>query len=137
MKQYAMIVAVLMTAGAAWAGEVKWEKNYDDGLALAKKEKKLVMVDVYTDWCGWCKKLDKDVYATKEVSDLLAKDFIAIKLNPEKSKKNANVAEKFGVRGYPNIIFLDADGKMLSQIGGYVPAKEFLQQMEAVVKKNK
>jgi thioredoxin-related protein len=135
MKLFAMIVASVLAAGTLWAGEVKWEKNYADGLAQAKKEKKLVMVDVYTDWCHWCKKLDKDTYANKEVAEKLAKEFISIKLNPEKSTKNRKVAEEFGVRGYPNIIFLDSDGKKLAQLSGYRPADAFLKQLEALTQK--
>ena len=135
MKRYAMIAAFILAAASTRAGEISWEKNYDDGLASAKKAKKLVMVDVYTDWCGWCKKLDKDVYTDKPVIEKVAKDFVAVKLNPESSKKNGAIAEKFGVRGYPCILFLDSDGKELSRIGGYVPAAEFARQLDAVSKK--
>ena len=117
------------------AGEVKWEKNYDDGLAQAKKDKKFVLVDIYTDWCGWCKKLDKDVYSQKEVGERLAKDFVAIKLNPEKSAKNKKIVQTFEVSGFPTILFLNSDGKQVGKIGGYVPADEFIRQLDAVVKK--
>ena len=135
MKAFGMIVAAVMTAGVVMAGEVKWEKNYDDGLAQAKKESKLVMVDVYTDWCGWCKKLDKDVYTQKEVGDKLAKDFVAIKLNPEKSAKNKKIVSGFGVQGFPTILFLNADGKEIGRIGGYVPADKFVKQLDEISKK--
>ena len=76
-----------------------WEQDYKAGLERAKKDKKLVMVDMYTDWCGWCKKLDKDTFSDKDVADKLAKDFVAVKLNPEKSPKGAKLAKQFGTTG--------------------------------------
>lgn len=136
MKLMTMIAAVCLLAPMTWAADVKWEHNYDDALKQAKTEKKIVVVDVYTDWCGWCKKLDKDVYSDKDVQAKLSKDFIAVKLNPEKSAANAKVAKSFGVRGFPYIAFLDADGKKLSEISGYVPAAQFLKALEEAAPKS-
>lgn len=135
MKKCFVLVAMMMMASAVLAGEVKWMTNFDEALVRAKKEKKLVMVDVYTDWCGWCKKLDKDVYSKKEVIEKLEKDFIAVKLNPEKSQKNRKIAGGFDVNGYPTIIFVGTDGKQVDRIGGYVPAEEFLKKLNEIVSK--
>jgi thioredoxin-related protein len=121
--------------GASAFGAVDWQQDYDLGLAKAKKDKKLVMVDLYTDWCGWCKKLDKDTYANKDVADKLTKDFVAVKLNPEKNPTGLKLARQFGTRGYPHIVFLSADGNKVSEIGGYLPPKDFLKQLEMVTDK--
>ena len=121
-----------LVCGTTAFGAVDWEQDYDLGLAKAKKDKKLVMVDLYTDWCGWCKKLDKDTYSNKDVADKLTKDFIAVKVNPEKSPKGAKLAKQFGTRGFPHIVFLSADGNKVSEIGGYLPPKEFLKRLETV-----
>lgn len=134
MRRIGLVVAFVALATTARAG-VDWQSNYDDAMAKAKKEKKLVMVDVYTDWCGWCKKLDKDVYSKPEIQAKLQKNFIAVKINPEKNQKNREVAERFGVRGYPNIVFVDATGKKLYQQPGYSPADEFGKTLDEVVKK--
>ena len=137
MKMHMTFLALVLTAMVATAADVKWEKQYVKVLEQSKKDKKLVMVDVFTEWCGWCKKLDKDVYSNKEVAEALAKNFVAIKLNPEESTKNKKVAAKFQVNGFPTIIFLDSNGKELSKIGGYVPADEFLKRLNEVVNKAK
>ena len=132
MKQIITIITVCLLAGSALANDIDWQKNYDSALEQAKKEKKLVMVDIYTDWCGWCKKLDRDTYSDKDVQAKLAKNFIAVKINPEKSQKNAQLAEQFGKAGYPHIVFLDSNGKKFSEIIGYKPAADFLQKLEQV-----
>ncbi len=136
MKHITLIAICCLLALQAWAGNVEWKHNYDDAVKEAKSDKKIVMVDIYTDWCGWCKKLDKDVYSNKEVQAKLAKDFVSAKINPEKGAANAKVAQNFGVRGFPYILFVDGDGKKVHSISGYVPAADFLKVLEAVSKKS-
>ena len=136
MKQLITIITICLLASGAWAKEIEWQKNYDSALAQAKKDKKLVMVDIYTDWCGWCKKLDRDTYADKGVQAKLAKDFIAVKVNPEKDEASAKLQQQFGGRGYPFIVFVDGEGKKVSHIGGYLNAAQFLDQLEQVSKSN-
>ena len=137
MKVYATILGITLVASAAVAAPVKWLSDYDKAVAEAKSEKKLVMVDVYTDWCGWCKKLDKDVYNNTKVSEKLSKDFVACKINPEKNNANRQLANKFGTRGYPHIVFVNGDGKKVYEISGYVPADKFAGQLDAALNKAK
>lgn len=132
MKQIITIITVCLLAVGAWAKDIDWQKNYDSALEQAKKDKKLVLVDIYTDWCGWCRKLDHDTYSDKDVQAKLAKDFIAVKINPEKSSAGQKLQQQLGARGYPFLAFVNADGKMISQIGGYVNAATFLKQLEQV-----
>ena len=113
--------------------EIKWH-GYEEGVALARQENKKIMVDVYTDWCVWCKKLDKEVYTNSTVGQTMAADFIAVKLNAESQKavtvngapmSEANLAESMGVTGYPTIVFLDPASKPITKISGYMEPKEF------------
>jgi thioredoxin-related protein len=128
------ILGLLAFSTGAFA-EVEWGHDYDAALETAKKDKKLVMVDLYTDWCGWCKKLDKDTYSDKDVAAKLTKDFIAVKVNPEKSQRNAKLSKDFGTTGFPHIVFVDATGKKVSEIDGYLPAAQFLQRLNTISEK--
>ena len=92
------------------------------------------MIDVYTDWCTWCKELDKNTYSHKEVIDM-AKKMVAVKLNPETSKEGAEVAQKYGVQGFPTILFINADGLILENIGGYVEGEKFVPYMKNAIEK--
>lgn len=106
--------------------EIKWAKSFDEAVRIAKQKKMPLMIDVYTDWCGWCKRLDKDVYTNKDVL-VLSEKFVCFKLNPETDKEHGAL---FKVEGFPTIIFTDPDRKELLRIDGYLPPKEFAEQMK-------
>lgn len=134
MKLIISIITICLLAGGTWAKDIDWQANYDSALEKAKKDKKPVMIDIYTDWCGWCKKLDRDTYSDKDVQAKLAKDFIAVKINPDENEKNALLEQRLGRAGYPHIVFLDSDGKKITEIRGYVPAAVFLKYLEQIAK---
>jgi thiol:disulfide interchange protein len=135
MKRYFWaVLAGFMVAASARAESVNWQADFDKAVASAKKDGKLVVVDLYTDWCGWCKKLDRDVYSDPKVIQKLAKDFVAVKINPEKTARARQLAQQFGTRGYPHIVFVNGDGKKIDELGGYVPAVKFLEKLDKVTK---
>jgi thioredoxin-related protein len=133
MKRCITVAAVLFLAlGMRVFAAVDWGHDYDAALEKAKKDNKLVIVDLYTDWCGWCKRLDKDTYSNKDVEARLTRDFVAVKLNPEQSPKGAQLARQFGTTGFPHIVFVNADGKRVYEIGGYLPPDQFLKELDKV-----
>ena len=101
--------------------------GFDEALTRARTENKLVMVDVYTDWCGWCRKLDHDVFTDSRVTAAL-KGVLPIRVNAEKGGRN--VASKYRVRGLPTVLFLNADGDVVTRFEGYVSAEGFLKILE-------
>lgn len=64
---------------------LKWE-DWNTGYKRGIAENKIILVDAYTDWCGWCKKMDKDTYSDPEIIKKINKNFVAIKFNPELDK---------------------------------------------------
>ncbi len=103
--------------------------NFDAALGRARAENRLVMIDVFTDWCGWCKKLDAETYSDARVADAL-KEFIAIKVNAEKGGEA--VAERYGVDGFPTILFVSGSGQIVKKVEGYVDADEMLRIVQAL-----
>jgi thioredoxin-related protein len=126
------LTMMLVTLSTAFATE--W-RSWDDGMKKARAAKRPVVVDVYTDWCGWCKRMDADVYARKDVSDYLGSHFVTVKLNAEsfdtvhwsdRLMTSKALAGSFKVTGYPTTIFLNAKGEHLANVPGYVAADRFL-----------
>jgi thioredoxin-related protein len=113
--------------------EVNWVQ-YDKGLELGERENRHILVDFYTSWCGWCKKMDKDTYADAGVRKLLSQYYVPVKLNAEsqkalqvngKSTTERGVAKDFRVTGYPTTCFLKPNGDKIACLPGYAGPEHF------------
>jgi thioredoxin-related protein len=120
------------TAGDA-KQDLEWKK-FELALAEAGKTNKKVLVDVYTDWCGWCKKMDASTYADKGIASYLNRNYVVVKLNAESASKlmyrgreytEREFASEFGVRGYPSTIFLTAKGEPITIYPGFADPVKF------------
>ena len=110
-------------------------RNWNEGLKEASESQRPILVDVYTDWCGWCKRMDRDVYSRSDVRDYLEKRFVTVRLNAEsgapaqyegKSLSSRALAARFRISGYPTTVFLRSGGEHLVNVPGYVDADRFL-----------
>lgn len=125
---------VLKTAQKEKKTEVEW-REFGSGLYEAGEEEKLVLVDVYTSWCGWCKRMDKTTYRDEEVLSYLEENFISVKMDAE-SKELASyrgeayeyrqIAAGFRITGYPTTLFLEPDGQHITTVPGFMKPNEFL-----------
>lgn len=124
------------------------QNSFEDALTKAKSENKRVIIDVYTDWCGWCKKMDGEAYSNSEVKKLLNDNFVFVKLNAEGTAKikyngkeytETDLATFFEVTGYPTTVFLEPDGKLIEfnydkqnmkSVPGYFKTDEFKKILE-------
>ena len=127
--QAAEPAAAKQTAEAAVIAKVKqgdWLENYAEALAAAKQLKRPVLIDFTgSDWCGWCIKLDREVFSQKAFIKYAKRDLVLLKLDfPQRKKlsealqkQNMELAKKFGIRGFPTIVIVDAEGKEIARTG--------------------
>ncbi|HUW55751.1 MAG TPA: thioredoxin family protein [Planctomycetota bacterium] len=142
MKALRMLLGVVLAAGlmaadvathAAAARKptaIVWT-TFKAGMARAKKEDKPTMIHFTTDWCGWCRKLEKEVYTVPEVIELSQK-FVCIRVDGDREK---DVVQYYKVRGYPTILFTNSKREEVHRIPGYMPAEGFLSQMKTALGK--
>ena len=107
--------------------EIKWH-TLEEALVISKKEKKPIFIDVYTDWCGWCKRMDKATFSEASVIDYVNANYIAVKLNAESNETVTFKGQElnyrqisgqvFGVRGYPTIVLMDTNQESKA-VAGY------------------
>ena len=104
-------------------------------MAKAKKEKKHPLVHFYTNWCGWCKRMDKTTFGDKAVMEVLNESYVPIKVNGQSGEKlkvdgkaitERQLTGQYGVRAYPITWFLKPSGERIAPRRGYVGAEEFL-----------
>jgi uncharacterized protein YyaL (SSP411 family) len=111
------VVAWLLLAFTPAPAELKW-LSWNEGYELAKKKNKIMVVDVYTDWCGWCKVMDRETFANAEIIDAINKEFVPVKFNPELPGANytydgkkytgeqlAAIISNNQLSGYPTTVF--------------------------------
>jgi len=113
------------------ASDIKFfSGTHKDALTKANKEKKLIFIDAYTEWCHWCKVMDKEVFSTDEVSEYLNKNFVPMRWDMEKDF-GITLAMKYKVRSYPSFIVLRGDGQLVSLVSGYMPKDDFVSWLES------
>jgi thioredoxin-related protein len=138
MNRIAIITGLLflfLTLGIAGEKDgLKWF-SFDEAKTEAAKSNKKILVDVYTDWCKWCKKMDADTYADPKVMKYLKDKFIVAKLNAESDEKvtyetkkysSAEFAQMIGVQGYPTLLFLEPSGKVITSLSSYLDASQMI-----------
>jgi thiol:disulfide interchange protein len=115
-------------------GEIGWiDQNYDVALAKAETDDKLIMIDVYTDWCAPCKKMDKETFPAEEVVNRAA-NFVNLKLDAEKGQ-GPEVQRKFGVTAYPTILFVNGKGELVHTVVGLQSAQQLAAEMDKALEK--
>lgn len=156
MKKY-FVWAFLLVFSGVWAqehkvtqpdmpsheGPVKW-MSFEQAIEKSKTEKRKIFIDVYTDWCGWCKVMDKNTFSEAHIAKILNEEFYPVKLDAEQTgdiqfQGNTFKFVPYGNKGthqlamallnnqmsYPTVVFLDEDFRMIQPLAGYQKAEEF------------
>ncbi|MGA1237842.1 MAG: thioredoxin family protein [Limisphaerales bacterium] len=125
-------LALAVTIATTMAADLEWKTDMTKALAEAKAQKKAVLINFTgSDWCGFCIKLDKEVFATETFQEYAKENLVLVKadfprrleLSAEQKKANealkAQYAKQF--QGYPTIVLVHADGKKAGELVGYGP----------------
>ncbi|MEM6771424.1 MAG: thioredoxin domain-containing protein [Bacteroidota bacterium] len=129
MKHTLILLACLFTlnlsAQDAVVGMEFVEKPFDELLAQAKAEDKVIFIDAYTTWCGPCKMMAAKVFPQEKVGEVYNERFINAKFDMEKGE-GPGLAQRYSVMAYPTYLFVDGNGDIVHKGIGYIPAEEFL-----------
>lgn len=126
MQRIILIALLLIMISGLSAGNINWQHNIEDALQQAKQENKHVFVFFTgSDWCSWCFKLIEEVFDTPEFQNYVAENMVMVELDfprgnllSESQKSyNQEKQQKYGIQGYPSVLILDTDGKVVVQTG--------------------
>lgn len=109
---------------------VAWTKWSGDIFARAKKEKKLVLLDLGAVWCHWCHVMDEKTYSDPQVAAYMNKHFLAAKVDQD---AYPDLASRYHDWGWPATILFDSDGNELAKWSGYIPKPLFMGRLRAFV----
>ncbi|MDV7139661.1 DUF255 domain-containing protein [Maribacter sp. TH_r10] len=146
LNKFALFLCVGLFSLLGNAQDVEW-MSWDQAVERAQTDEnpKKIFIDVYTDWCGWCKKMDKDTFQHPDVATYMADNFYMVKMDGEgkepiefkgqtynfvpsgrKGYHEFAAALMQGRMSYPTTIFLDEEMNMLSPVPGYQKPEPFL-----------
>lgn len=138
------IVALAASGAAAASG---WDEDYDKALERAAKEGKYVLVDFSgSDWCGWCIKLDQEVFSKQAFKDYAKENLVLVLLDfPRQKSQSKSVQErnqalmrKYGVRGFPTVLVLNPKGEVAGRTG-YKPGgpEAYVKHLKEIIEADK
>lgn len=118
----------------AHPAEVAFEPGtpaYADALAKAKTVGKALFLDFSTEWCGYCKKLDQVTFSVPAVAKVM-ESFVAVRIDAEKGE-GIELRKRFGVRGFPTLVFVGADDAEIDRIVGFLPPEPFEKEVRRIL----
>lgn len=128
------------------AQKINW-MTFQEAVKLNETAPKKIFIDVYTDWCGWCKRMDQTTFQNKEVVDYMNENYYAVKLDAEmndtivfsgytfinegghngrKGSHQLAIALLQGKMSFPSYVFMDERNQLLTVAPGYMEAKDFM-----------
>lgn len=134
MKKLIIVLSALMVSLAAVSQGIEFQKGrYSEVLKMAKKQHKLVFVDIYTSWCGPCKHMAKNIFPEAKAGEYYNAHFLNLQLDAEKSEDGKMVAKQFGVSAYPTFLFINGDGELVYRFLGGRTVEMFVKEGEKAV----
>jgi thiol:disulfide interchange protein len=120
-KTKAITATKTPAASIAWLSETNLEQAKTQAIASGKS----VFVDIGTDWCGYCKKMKRNIYTNNAVASAINAGFVPLSLDGERGDGRALVS-KLGITGFPTQLILDSKGNVLKKNIGYLNIKQLL-----------
>lgn len=138
-----LVASIILALAGKSAQATDWETDFDKASSNAVKNGHYMLLDFTgSDWCGWCMKLDKEVFTQKDFNNFAKTNLICVqldfprqkKLNKKQKEQNDKLAAKYGIRGYPTVLILSPEGELVAttgyQEGG---AKKYVESLKGMI----
>jgi len=128
VKRFVLAVCLVCSAVMLSAGDgVNFTTitSWNEALTMAKTTGKPIFLDAYTDWCGWCKVMDKETFSDPRVAEIMNASFVCVKMEME-TGEGVDVAMKYRISSYPTFMFFTSGGQPTYRVLGYEPPDKWL-----------
>lgn len=122
----------LLLSACSSSYAIDWGYSLEEAIEKAKDLDKPIMADFFANWCGYCKKLDRETFANDKV-DSLSDKFVCVKIDTDKHQE---LSAKHNVRGLPTVVFFDKEGEEIHRVIGFRNATDFTEAMNKALGNN-
>jgi thioredoxin-related protein len=133
VKRFLIFAAAVMLSMSAEAG-TKWHKTIDAAQKEAKTKKQLIFVDLFADWCGWCHRMEAEVFPSESFQNATDK-MTLLRLNTEDKGEGTAFASRLSVSNLPTFLILTDDLTIAGVIKGYAPSAQFVKTLKETEEK--
>ena len=124
-----LCLTALFAAAVGAQGSTGWVKSVEEARSQAESSNRLILVDLYADWCHWCKRLESDVFSSDEFQRY-SKKFVLLWVDTEDGAEGADLQEQFSAYNLPTILILDHRLVEFGRVEGYSPTGQFIGVVE-------
>ncbi len=112
--------------------QIQWHHSTSSALRAAADGDKLIVTFLFADWCGWCRRMDRETWADPSVV-AESRRHVFLRLNAEKEADGIELREKYKVRGFPMVLILSSDGGEFERLEGFLPPQKFLESFRTAI----
>ena len=126
-------ILILFSAPAVAAPE-GWLTSLGEAMNEAKAKDARILVDLYAEWCGWCKVLEKEVFADPRFREYVAdNNFVLLHVDTEDGAEGTALQARYDANSLPTTLILDSDMVKIGAVSGYAPTAEFLSHIDTQI----
>lgn len=137
MKRLCLLLTLItlllprVATAAPLSQEQAWHQHLSSAQAEARASGKTMLVDLYADWCGWCKRLDRDVFSQDRFRDY-AQRFVLLRVNVDDGAEGTELQTRFSALSLPTTLLLSPELVEVGRIDGYAPVAGYIARLDAV-----
>ena len=129
-----LLLACLLADAGTISAQVRFEtRSMSELRRMVQESQGLLFIDLYADWCGPCRLMDREVFAREDVGRYMDEHFVCARFDIER-EPGRTMARQYGVSAIPTYLIFDAEGRLLVRTSGSRTAKQFLRDLKSVIK---
>ena len=129
--QIAMLAAVAVgsCSQVASAQDIRWTHSPQQAVDIAHQSGKMILVTVGADWCHYCKKMERETWLNRSISQLVSENYVALKLT---DKQHKELIAALKVQAFPTTLIFSSDRQPLARLEGYVDAEKMQEALQQI-----
>jgi TolA-binding protein len=128
---FAIALGLAITSIPGKPSTITWERDYGKAIQRAQAEKKLIIADMFTDWCVLCKQMDAETFADPRLIENMASRYVWLKLNTETEEDGKRLQKEFAILTYPTVLVLDGQGEEVDRVDRFLAAAQFSERVRS------